>query len=875
MIYYKNPTLFKVGDDFRFYEVYGKDKIDSFRLSSVQSYLILDKILSASISGSTWGELVSLLGAEPSMEEKTSFLNNLTDENLLINELQYNILSKEILDKSISLLKSVDTEEKQLIVLLIRYREIIEKLINNPLGEVPYLDIKHLKEDFELEMGINDIRELFQVDLNRKVNNPGLNVKDVSQIKEVIDFLSKLIIPEKLENRDLSNFKTAFFERYDNDTVPLLNVLDPDTGIGFPVIKNFGANAESFLLSEIEVKKPNKPYQKIKIQEDIFDLDDLYLTIDKSSGINLGQLDVSGKRSTIHNMAPTYSGMCSKLPDGHILLYNVGGTSAVNLLGRFGIENEDIDAFCETIFKKEKNTYKGCVLAEVLINPLGKDGNVVKRKVYTDYYIPINSEIPVKNKIAIEPSDMYVTVNKGEIILLSKKLGKRIIPRISSAHNFSRVNLPLYQFLGSIQHQKLNGFNLDSILLNNKGNYSPRIFYKKIILRPASWTFPINVYAKVVENGFDKFNLIVFSSKWKLPRWVAIKDGDNELPIDLKNPNSKNILWEYFRKKQEIKLIEWLHFKDTLEEYPQYTNQIIISFVNKNIQPDLCNYSTCFEVNTPKRTFLPGSEVISFKIYCGAFSSDKVLDVLLNQLGNKLIKEGLVDNFFFVRYLDPHYHLRIRYFVNTKVQNGFDKVFSQVIENADLLKEAGQIWKIDLSTYNRELNRYGSKMIILVEQIFYLDSICYLNLESEIQFTDNEKDRLLYAFANVDSWFNLINLDLTEKLLFTEQIKKKFLFEFNESIDRKNINTLYRSLEEEIHKILEPTIVTEFSNRTYAINQLMMEKEVSRLGLRDLLPDLIHMSQNRFFASEQRIQEYLIYELIWKYYKSETMNNRK
>ena len=867
--------IYTIGDAYRFYENYKKDKVDSFRLATVQGYPIIDKILYASNNGCSWDKFLSILGDEPSLKEKEYFLASLVNEKLLINEFEFNILSKDILDLIISLLESiVENGEKQLIDLLKKYKGVINELHNGSVGEVPYIEIQHLKDDFSNLLGISNIEQLFQVDLHQSNSNTKLNKNDVNQITEAADFLSKLIIPEKFGNEELSKFKNALFERYDNEIVPILEVLDPDSGIGFPVNEVFGGKAESFLLSSIEFNEHVAPsHKKEKGYQDIFGLGAISLKKDTSGGINLSQLDLSGKESNLHKMASTFSVLCSKLPEGYILLHHVGGTSASKLLGRFGIGDEDVDALCNDIVNKEKTVFEGSILAEVLFCPPGKESNVVKRNVYTEYYIPINAGISSKDIKAIVPDDLYLTVNEGEIILLSKRLGKRIIPRMSSAHNFSGTALPVYQFLCNIQHQNLNGFNFDSILFNDNEIYSPRVFYKNIILRPATWIFPLKAYVDVLEKGLDEITIKAFTKKWNLPRWVAIKDRDNELPVDLTNLTCLQILWEYFKKKQDIQIIEWLHFNEKINE-SSYSNQFIISFKNEKATDTQSKPFTWPNAETAQKTFHPGSEILSFKIYCGAHSSDKVLDVLLNKLGAKLKKDGLIDTFFFIRYLDPHYHLRIRYFVNTKVQDGFNKVFVQVVNKANLLKKNGLLWKIELGTYNRELKRYGSVIIKLVEQIFHLDSVCFLKLDSKIRFIDNEKDRLMYAFANVDSWLNLIQLNINEKISFTKKMKYDFSAEFQNSIDTKSLNLLYRNVKADLHSTLGNTLIKQFSKRNNAILNLMKENGYSYLNLSKNLPDIIHMSQNRFFINDQRIQEYMVYELIWKYYQSNEFNNR-
>jgi len=63
-------------------------------------------------------------------------------------------------------------------------------------------------------------------------------------------------------------------------------------------------------------------------------------------------------------------------------------------------------------------------------------------------------------------SDLWVRYENNEIILESKKLGKRVIPRLSSAYNYNHSDLPVFRFLCDLQHQSIQSnltLNLSSL----------------------------------------------------------------------------------------------------------------------------------------------------------------------------------------------------------------------------------------------------------------------------------------------------------------------------------------------------------------------------------------------------------------------------
>lgn len=99
-------------------------------------------------------------------------------------------------------------------------------------------------------------------------------------------------------------------------------------------------------------------------------------------------------------------------------------------------------------------------------------------------------------------------------------------------------------------------------------------------------------------------------------------------------------------------------------------------------------------------------------------------------------------------------------------------------------------------------------------------------------------------------------------------MEKSFSNEFEGVIDVKKINSLHGVFWESLYMLLNNESIKIFEIRNQKITTEMGKFKIPKLlDYNQILPDLIHMSQNRIFHSDQRVQEYIIYILLGKYYK--------
>jgi thiopeptide-type bacteriocin biosynthesis protein len=96
-----------------------------------------------------------------------------------------------------------------------------------------------------------------------------------------------------------------------------------------------------------------------------------------------------------------------------------------------------------------------------------------------------------------------------------------------------------------------------------------------------------------------------------------------------------------------------------------------------------------------------------------------------------LVKAGfsrrLISSWFFLRYSDPGEHLRIRFRCADAGSCG--EVIRLSSEAFGPAVKRGSIWKVQLDTYEREVERYGGlEGILAAEEVFCADSDAVLEL---------------------------------------------------------------------------------------------------------------------------------------------------
>jgi thiopeptide-type bacteriocin biosynthesis protein len=276
-----------------------------------------------------------------------------------------------------------------------------------------------------------------------------------------------------------------------------------------------------------------------------------------------------------------------------------------------------------------------------------------------------------------------------------------------------------------------------------------------------------------------------------------------------------------------------------------------------------------------QRDFSLGSQWLYYKIYTGVKTADSILLEKLEPIISQLEQKKKIQKWFFIRYHDPEEHIRLRFLVDdtdnlATIINSFQSVFKELMSE-DL------VWKIQTDTYQREIERYGKATMYASEFLFWKDSkmiLQYLTIKDS--FPEKETP-LFFSFLAVDSFLNSFNLSSLEKLSLMNELQIAYKKEFEvDKLQKKQLDLKYRSLATQINQFLKGSVQNNFPEMYAVVDHKASEIKGTVLEIRtkieiplnDFLASHIHMMINRQYTSKQRIYELVIYDHLYRYYKT-------
>lgn len=674
----------------------------------------------------------------------------------------------------------------------------------------------------------------------------GLDRAKTEEIAEALRFLAQHL--RKSKNRDLENFKNAFIKRFEHQEVTLTIAMDPELGIGYGNLAQYEQTDE--LIDQL-TKKINGDQSIVYTALHRFLINGLMT----NEPIDLQHFrEVPQANTPLPN---TLSVLC-QFYKNHSVVSHAGGCTASALLGRFTLANAELEAHCKEIAELEQNANPKVLFFDIPYQAESKIDNVNRRKNCYEYELPILTWSCQPTPLDFE--DVMVSIQGNDIVLRSRLLGKRLIPRLASAYNYSRSDLAVYRFLCDLQHQSIqSSLTFDFQTFVPGLDQYPRVSYKNVILSPAKWLIPKSLYQQ--SNTGSK------RSVSELQTWLQqnkinflVKTGVSDQTLCF-NPDLQSdlfILIVYCKQQGDrpIYLSEALIDKETSvtdQDDKKYNSEFVISFSHSHqvyreiVQPSML--SVMHRTLRPT-IYLLASEWLYFEIFVEPSQSNKILRSQVTEL----LKEHKNDigQWFFIRYDENGKHIRLRLHVKDLTKRSciidhFNSLFKESLEN-------GVIKDVALKPYRPELARYGAFRMNEVENFFHLDSKLVLSFLSKMPDKNRCYQQAIYFMEKMSRVCLPI---LTEQVLFVKQMAGAFSAEFNIEQDGfKKINHAYSQFKKE-------------EAQAYGFKQLENQANVILAQCNDndkpkMLADLIHMHVNRVFNDHQRLHEAVCYQFFYK-----------
>jgi len=902
LLFRPNSSLYQAAGRLRYVESRLDGKSRSYHLAAVEPTDYLLSTLSRAANGARLSDLAkALCDADPEVtaDEAKEFITTLVDNQLLVSDFGLAVTGPEPVHRLIAQMREAPAiaaaAER-----LGEAQEAVAQLDGAGLGSSPER-YRAVAQQLEALPAKVELPRLFQVDLHKPAPNATLGREVLQEVISAVGLLHR--IGPKRPGGALERFRDAFRQRYETREVPLVEALDEESGIGFdsssapsaegsPLLEGLifpGAAAEeggtwtgreAFLLSKLtDALKAGASEIALEAADlDVLEnkepapLPDAFMVIAKVIGFP----DANAGR------------------DFRVLVSGADGPSGAKLLGRFCHGDPQLTRFVEQHLRAEESLRSDAIYAEIVHFPEGRIGNVLLRPVLREHEIPYLGLSGAPREKQIPVNDLFVSVIGPRIVLRSARLGKEIIPRMTNAHNYGLRSLGMYRFLCALQTEGIAvglGFNWGAL---DSAPFLPRVVCGRKVLSKARWRLSrdnIKAFSDAKHN--EQFAAVQrIREKLGLPRLVSVADGDNTLLVDLDNVLSVETFAALVKGRPAARLEEFLPAPaDLCVQGPEghYVHELVIPFVRKEAtaRPQLRLRSAA--PGSIARSLQPGSPWLYAKLYAGTSGIDQILR-LLAPVVRSAIGSGAADQWFFIRYGDPDWHLRLRLHGAPERLRG--EVLAALQSAVAALIGTGQVWRFQLDTYEQEVERYGGPNgIALAEKIFHADSDAALGIVELLSGDEGADARWRLSMRGMDMMLEDLGLDIEPKLKVVKDAREAFGKEFRANGQfQYQLGDKYRKERASIEALLDPSrddesplapglaLLRERSKRLKVLaSELRACEKAGQLTtpLPELAQSFLHMHANRILRSAARAQELVMYDFLARTYESRLARSRK
>ncbi|KAA0798384.1 lantibiotic dehydratase [Bacillus tropicus] len=867
----KNMSLHKVGKrlNIKFMSLHGRSKGNAEKEISVAYTAVLEKVLMLTEAPIFFQELErELFNEYPDVDQDViySYLKQLVNQEILYTELKPPMNDINPLDYINSVLNNVYKVRKN--NGLSRNLECIDEIqqIKSSIDKYNEENILPLGQEFHALS--TDMKKLFkcitplQIDSFIKTERNVLPEKMKDEIADAAECLWKLNRDSK--NERMNQYKNKFIETYGVfREVPLMDAISAEKGIGFP------ENDDGLNQSE----KLNRMMLSLDASKQII-LNNLV-----SNAIKQGEREIILTNEVLDTISSEnfigetpegvdiYAEIIRNGSEGYRIVLNpqagaqgVGKSSGRFLYNDYQLKNKFLESH-------QKVRIQNCHLEYVELTYIptgGRVGNVMQGVTPTEYELSMTGIRNGKAK-QVDLSDLFLMATPDRLLIKSRTLNKEI--RVIASNMYNYHNAPkLCKFLLELTATQYANWGLFNWGVLQYNEYLPRVKRKNIILYPQTWRFQDlklridPAYCEVgLEDGIKKW-----LKDWDIPRYVYLTFSDLRLLIDLHNPAHFKELVNEVKKNQQFELQEFIGtFEDRIVESDEgkHIMEVVIPVIRRE-----ATFSNYLDLNvqdvhhsTVKRTIYPGEECLHIKLYGSLGEQEEFINQELLEFGESLRRSGEIDKWFFIRYLDPEPHIRLRLFGPPYKLNG--SVIAKVNTFAKANIHNGYLQTYSLSPYERELERYGGTGLIeQVEDVFWTDSVVAANL---LKFLNNKQNgnvfnKEIVAAISIVEMLDSFGLT-TEEIhqdIFHESNLNKFMENFRRSKEKLipllNIMDNWASLRnyvggEELLSILEPR-KKYIQLLVKSIKESIQNGHIIPQQISILIDSLVHMHCNRLLG---------------------------
>jgi len=873
--YRPNSSLHALGGWYRYLE--HREQAEggrTYHLEAVEATPHLAFVLKEAQAGALLEDLTQSLAGHLQVgpAEARAFLDRVIEAQVLCGDLHPSLTSTDPLGQVVACLRAHPATASRAEPLAALMADL-EALQAMPPGSHPegYPSQMPALAGLEVPPGIRDV---LQVDLHRPAPDLTLSPRVRRALEEGAETLRQLTAPRT--EGPLDRFRGAFEARYGTRWVPLLEVLDEESGIGF----DGAPPLEGSLLEDLPFQ-PSAPPQPLA-HRDRF----LLAQLPRWQGTlvwDLTEADVAALANpepqpfpaSFAALASLVAASPAALDRGEFQFWmeHHSGPTAARWLGRFASGDPDLEDALRRHLRNEEALRPDVLFAEVVHVPEGRMGNVLARPSLRDYEIPFLATPGVPEDQTLHPSDLRLTVRGDRVLLASARLGREVVPRLSSAHNFTRGPV-VYRFLAHLQDQdgRPGGWSWGALAGQP---FLPRVVRGRHVLSKARWRIEAKELKESLAGSGDgawgAFQAL--RERRRLPRYVTLTDADNSLLVDLDQVLRVETLHHLVAQRSAFTLTECFPAPDqalvTAPEGP-FAHELVIPFEGTApLQPRARSLPALAD-RPLVRAYPPGSEWLYLKLYCGPASADRLL-VELEPLIRTTQAQGFWDRWHFIRYRDPAPHLRLRFHGQPDLL--LAELLPRLHQHLEPHLAGGLLWKWQVDTFEPEFERYGGPAgFALAEAWFFADSH-----QALMRLVDGltQEERWQMGLRDVDAIWAAMGLGVQARKALAQATRDSFRKEFGDTgALSAQMGATFRKWRNELAAGFPlppgsssgapcPPGLSSLSRLREAADQGLLQEELQRIA-----GSLAHMHVNRLLRTNHRENEWVLMEFLARLYDS-------
>jgi thiopeptide-type bacteriocin biosynthesis protein len=508
------------------------------------------------------------------------------------------------------------------------------------------------------------------------------------------------------------DYRARFLERYSmGAVVPLRDLTDPDTGLGFPI----GYRGTVLKRPVLATSRRDEHLLALAQNAALNDQREIVLSEEDVQALSLGEPD----------QVPAHVELCftvlspsrDDLECGRFTLTTAGlSLAAGTTTGRFLTMLESPDQERMTAAYAGLPTLTAdAIRCQVSSPPLRlATYNVARAPAVVPDVLSIGEHSP---GTTLDLGDLGVVADSRRLYLVSLSTGRPIEPSVMNAVELSNATHPLVRFVCEL-HRSHSAILLPFAWgMAARLPFLPEVRVGRTILSAACW----RLGARDLGDGGDwAFRFIDWRIRYGVPNTVYVGNDDQRLRLDLDIPAHVQLLRTELDRKGALVLHEAP--PESAVGWVGRAHEVTVPFAaDQRPTPAPVRRTTTVVGRNSGR--LPGADEWAFlKLYGNA---DRVPELLTAHVPSLLTAWEAPPDWWFTRYADPDSHLRLR--LHLPNPRAFGDAAQYVATWAAELRSEGLIQRVQWDTDEPETGRYGTGPILqAAEQAFAADSTAAL-----------------------------------------------------------------------------------------------------------------------------------------------------